>query len=57
MRYEIIDAIKLLNSLEDLNGTLKSVARSILVAAVSKKEACIVEKEKSYILQDVMVRK
>lgn len=54
MRYEIIDAIKLLNSLEDLNGTLKSVARGILVATVSKKDSCMVEKEKSYIVQDIM---
>jgi hypothetical protein len=54
MRYEIVDAIKLLNSLEDLNGTLKSVARGILVATISKKDSCVLEKEKSYILQDVL---
>jgi len=54
IRYEIVDAIKLLNSLEDLTGTLKSVARGILVATISKKDSCMLEKEKSYILQDVL---
>lgn len=53
MRYEIVDAIKLLNSLEDLNGALKSVARGILVGLISKKDSTLIEKEKNYILQDI----
>lgn len=55
MRYEIVDAIKLLNSLEDLNGALKSVARGILVGLISKKDSTLIEKEKNYILQDITV--
>lgn len=52
VRYEIFDPVKLLNTLEDLNMTLKSVARGYLVANVSNKDSNIVEREKNYIIQD-----
>lgn len=52
IRYEVFDAIKLMNTLEDLNGTLKSVARGLLINIISKKDAGQVERDKSYIIQD-----
>ena len=55
VRYEVFDAIKLLNSLENLNDTLKSIARGYLVGIISKKDSNKVEVDKTYILQEFMV--
>lgn len=52
VRYEVLDAIKLLNTLEDLNSTLKSVARGYLVSNISEKDTIKIEREKNYIMQD-----
>lgn len=54
VRYEVFDAIKLLNSLENLNDTLKSIARGYLVGIISKKDSNKVEVDKTYILQEFM---
>lgn len=57
IRYKINDAIKIANSVQDLNHLLKSVARSVLVSLISKKDLSKIEIEKSYIVQDVKVFK
>ncbi len=57
IRYKINDAIKIANSVQDLNHLLKSVARSVLVSLISKKDLSKIEIEKSYIIQDVKVLK
>ena len=55
VRFQVMDPIKLSNTLQDLNGTLKSVARGYLVGIISKKDANKIEIEKSYIIQDFKV--
>ena len=50
-----MDPIKLINTLQDLNGTLKSVARGYLVRIISKKDANKIEDEKNYIIQEFKV--
>lgn len=55
VRYRIDDVIKLTNSLQDVNHSLKSVVRSVLVSLVSKMNISKIEIEKSYIKQDVIV--
>jgi hypothetical protein len=41
--------------LQDLNNTLKSVARGFLVSMISKKDTHRIEIEKDYILQEFKV--
>lgn len=43
------------NSVQDLNSSLKSIARGILFTMISKKDTNKVENEKSYLTQELQV--
>jgi hypothetical protein len=43
------------NSVQDLNGSLKSIARSILINSISKKDTSKFENEIYYLKQDFKV--
>ncbi len=55
IRYRITDVIKVTNSLQDINLSLKSIARSHLVNQFSKVDLGKIEIEKNYIKQQFVV--
>jgi hypothetical protein len=55
IRYQIIDVIKVTNTLQDLNSSLKSISRGIMVSFLSKKDATKIEREKNFLTQEIKV--
>lgn len=53
IRYQIIDVIKVTNTLQDLNTSLKSISRGIMVSFLSKKDATKIEREKNFLTQEI----
>ena len=53
VRYQINDAIKMTNSVKDVTFSLKSLARSILVSMLSKKDATKIEKDLPFIKHEL----
>ncbi len=51
----ITDIVKMTNSLQDLNISLKSITRSTMTNLLSKKDASKVEMEKVYLAQELKV--
>ena len=55
IRYRINDVIKMTNTIQDFNTSLKAMARGILVNFISKKDAGKIEIEINYIKQEFVV--
>ncbi len=55
VRYQIIDVVKVTNTLQDLNNSLKSISRGILVSFLSKIDSNKIEREKNFLTQEFRV--
>lgn len=55
IRYQIFDVVKVTNTLQDSNNSIKSIARGVMVSSLSKVDTNKIEKEKNFLSQEVKV--